>query len=141
MDICQTEKALQSCCKKLLELQLYDFDEFPNINAGQYGIGISRAVAGTLMKSGTPRPKNAILFIMECQDSRNIHDCIDHFVMKFIQQEFSPDLVKSLGCKQAFIRFRLPTTCGLELQDFTISLEVMKVLHDRDIHLDFWFLR
>lgn len=141
MDTCQMEKVLQSRCKKSLEFQLYDFCEFPDINAGQYGIGTERAVSGDLMKSGTPRPKNAISFIMECQDSCDLYDCIDHFVMKFIAQEFSPGFAKSLGCAQAFVRFRLPTQSDQELQDFSISPEVMKVLQDRNIHLDFWFLR
>ena len=140
-DICQMGTVHQNHYEILLELQFYDFQEFPEIDADPYEISTKKSVAGELMKSGTPRPKNAITFMMECNGSQDIHGCIDHFVMDFIKQEVSPDFATSLGCSQAFVRFHLPTQVAEELPDFNISEEVMKVLLDRRIHLDFWFLR
>ncbi len=135
------EAALQNHYRILLELQFYDFRQFPEINVDQYEISTERFVSGELMKSGNPRRKNAITFGMECESLQDIHKCIDHFVMKFIEREFSHDFVRLLGCAQAFVRFNIPTQLGGELPDFSISAEAMKVLLDRNIHLDFWFLR
>ena len=140
-DIYQMEEVHQNHFKKSLELQLYDFREFPDINTDRYEIITERSVSGELMKSGNHRPKNAISFIMQCDTSQDFHDCIDHFVIEFIQKEFSVSFLKSLECSQSFVRFRLPAQSDEELQDFSISSEVMKILLDRSIHLDFWFFR
>lgn len=107
----------------------------------RYEISVEKFVSGELMKSGKLRPKNAISFRMECGASQDFHEFIDRFVMDFIKQEFSPDFAKSLDCSQAFVRFHLPTQAADELPDFSISTEVMQVLLDRNIHLDFWFMR
>lgn len=141
MDICQMEKAHQSLYEKSLELQLYDFQDFPEINVDPYGITIEKFVSGELMKSGKPRPKNAISFIMKCGAFQDFHECIDLFVMDFIQKEFLVDFTKNLDCSQAFVRLHLPTQSAEELPDFSISAENMKVLLDRNIYLDFWFSR
>lgn len=141
MDTCQTESVRQNRSKVSLELQLYDFKEFPEINVDRYKISTEKFVSGELMKSGKRRSKNAISFKMECGALQDFHGCIDHFVMDFVKQEFSPDFAKSLDCAQAFVRFHLPTQASDELPDFSVSAEAMKVLLDRDIHLDFWFLR
>lgn len=141
MHTCQTGSARQNPSKRLLEFQLYDFREFPEIDVDRYGLSTEKFVSGEPMKSGKLRPKNAISFTMECGASQDFHECIDHFVMDFIKQEFSSDFAKSLDCAQAFVRFHLPTQEAEELLDFSISADAMKVLLDRNIHLDFWFLR
>lgn len=141
MHTCQTGLARQNPSKRSLEFQLYDFRKFPEIDVDRYGLSTEKFVSGELMKSGKRRPKNAISFKMECEALQDFHECIDHFVMNFIKQEFSPDFVKSLSCAQAFVRFHLPIQRADEPPDFCISAEIMKVLFDRSIYLDFWFLR
>ena len=137
----QMEKVRQSHYEKSLELQLYDFRKFPDINIDRYDITIERFVSGEIMKSGKPRLKNAMSFNMTCDGQGDFHDCIHCFVIDFIEQEFSPGFTRSLGCTQAFVRFHLSPKYDEEFQDFSISPEVLKVLVDRGIHLDFWFLR
>jgi hypothetical protein len=141
MHTCQTGSAHLSHSNRSLEFQIYDVRNFPEIDVSRYDVSTERFVAGQPMKSGQPRPKNAISFYMECEETRDIHDCIEYFVMKFIVPEFPPGLINYLGFAQAFVRFHLPMKNQQALTDFSISADVMRALLDRNIALDFWFLR